>query len=285
MTAAGLAVRIDALATVHGLLPAGAPSTRRAKRLLVGSHIDTVVDAGRYDGALGVVAGIVAADEIRARKIALPFGLEVLAFGDEEGVRFPKTLTSSLAIAGGFEPSALDARDKDGTALRDALTAFGRDPLRISGEAYRSDDVRGYLEVHIEQGPVLEQSHEPLAVVSAIAGQSRHRVRVTGEAGHAGTVPMALRHDALAAAAEMVLAVEAAARGGHASLVATVGEIAARPGAVNVIPGRAEFSLDVRAADDAVRAEAVAALRRSFGEIAARRKVSGRHSRRCTRSR
>jgi allantoate deiminase len=272
MNAAGLATRTDALATVHGLLaPAAAKSNRR---LLVGSHIDTVVDAGRYDGPLGVVVGILAAEEIRARGIRLPFAVEVLAFGDEEGVRFPKTLTSSLAIAGAFDRAALDAVDKDGTTLRDALAAFGGRPDAIAGEEYRAVDVIGYIEVHIEQGPVLEQAGEPLAVVSAIAGQSRHRVRVTGEAGHAGTVPMALRRDALAAAAEMVLAVEAAARDGRASLVATVGEIFARPGAVNVVPGAAAFSIDIRSADDNVRHDAIDALRKTFAAIAGRRGVT-----------
>ncbi len=271
MSTAGLAIRVDALATVHGVYePAGRPP----KRLLIGSHIDSVVDAGIYDGPLGVVAGIVAVEEIRARKIALPFGLEVLAFGDEEGARFPKTLTSSRAVAGGFDRTALDAADRDGVTLRDALTRFGGSPERIDGEAYKGDGVAGYLEVHIEQGPVLEAMGEPLAVVSAIAGQGRYRIQVTGEAGHAGTVPMHLRRDALVAAAEMVRAVESIAQAGAAGLVATVGDISVRPGAVNVIPGSATFSLDIRAADDAVRQRAFAQLRAAFDAIAAARRVT-----------
>jgi allantoate deiminase len=274
MSAAGLTVRVDSLATVHGLLPASVGGALRNQRLLVGSHIDTVADAGRYDGALGVVAGIVAADEIRARGITLPFALEVLAFGDEEGVRFPKTLASSLAVAGAFDAAALDSADRDGTTLRAALAGFGCDITGIAQEAYRREDVLAYLEVHIEQGPVLEQAGEPLAVMSAIAGQARYRVGVDGEAGHAGTVPMGMRHDALAAAAEMVLAVEAAAAGANGPLVATVGEISVRPGAVNVIPGTAEFSIDIRAAADAVRAAQEATLRRTFAAVAARRGVS-----------
>jgi allantoate deiminase len=276
MQDAGLTVRVDALATVHGLQPAAKAGARAARRLLIGSHIDSVVDAGKYDGPLGVIAGILAIEEIRLRGIALPFAVEVLAFGDEEGVRFPKTLSSSLAIAGAFDPSALDATDKGGTTLRAALDKFGGAPDRIAAEAYRRDDVLGYLEVHIEQGPVLEKAAEPLAVVSAIAGQSRFRVHVTGEAGHAGTVPMALRRDALTAAAEMVLAVEAAAAAGGDGIVATVGEIAARPGAVNVIPGSVQFSLDLRAADDRQRSATAATIRQAFETIASRRGLSVR---------
>jgi allantoate deiminase len=274
LNAAGLAVRVDPLLTVHGWRPAGTAGGRAGRRLMIGSHIDTVVDAGRYDGALGVVASILAADELRKRAIALPFALEVLAFGDEEGVRFPRTLTSSSAIAGIFDPAALEAADDTGTTLRAALLAAGGDPVGIAAEALRRDQVLGYLEVHIEQGPVLEAADEALAVVSAIAGQSRHRVRVTGESGHAGTVPMKLRRDALAAAAEMTLAVEATARARNTPLVATVGQIAARPGAVNVIPGTAELSLDVRAANDRERREVVAVLRAAFETIAKRRGVA-----------
>jgi allantoate deiminase len=276
MKKAGLDVRVDPLLTVHGLRPAATAGPRSGKRLMVGSHIDTVVDAGIYDGALGVVAGILAADELRRRDIGLPFALEVLAFGDEEGVRFPNTLTSSRAVAGTFDPAVLNAEDHDRVTLRAALTASGGDPGRIAGEACRPDQVLGYVEVHIEQGPVLDAAGEPLAVVAAIAGQGRYRVIVTGEAAHAGTVPMNLRRDALAAAAEMVLAVEATARAGDTSLVATVGRLLARPGAVNVIAGTAEFSLDLRAADDADRRQATAVLRAAFDAIASRRGVSVR---------
>jgi allantoate deiminase len=189
-------------------------------------------------------------------------------------VRFPKTLTSSSALAGAFEPETLEARDRSGTTLRAAVTAFGGDPDRIAAETYARDEVLAYLEVHIEQGPVLEQTNQPLAIVSAIAGQSRHRVIVTGASGHAGTVPMALRRDALTAAAEMIAAVEAEARDGRSGLVATVGEISARPGVVNVIPGEVTFSLDVRAADEAVRQQTVARLQGTFASIARRRGVT-----------
>ncbi len=274
MRRAGLTVRMDAAGTMHGLLAAGRDGPRARKRLLVGSHIDTVVDAGRYDGNFGVAAAIIAADELQTRGIALPFAVEVLAFGDEEGVRFPKTLISSSAIAGAVDPTVMELVDAEGMTMRAALAEFGGDPDHIEAEAYRRPDVLGYLEVHIEQGPVLEQAGEPLGVVSAIAGQGRYRVQVRGEAGHAGTVPMKVRHDALAGAAEMILLVEQVASASNkASLVATVGEIRVAPGASNVIPGTAEFSIDVRAADDETLAAAVAEIRRQARRIGSRRGV------------
>ncbi len=274
MNAAGLAVRVDSAGTVHGFLPAGVEGPRSANRLLVGSHIDTVIDGGRYDGNLGVVVGILAVEELGARGIALPFGVEILAFGDEEGVRFPKTLISSSTIAGGLDMTVLDMTDADGTTLREALVAYGCDPAALPREAYLRTDVIGYLEVHIEQGPVLDGADEALGVVSAIASQGRYRLRIRGEAGHAGTVPMALRHDALVAAAEVVTMVEAVAlKGADASLVATVGEIKIHPGASNVIPGMAEMSLDVRAADDVSRDRAFAEMRDQTRQIGARRGV------------
>ncbi len=274
MRRAGLTVRMDAVGTMHGLLPAAAGGPRAAKRLLVGSHLDTVVDGGRFDGNLGVVAGIVAAEELRARGIDLPFALEILAFGDEEGVRYPKTLSSSSVISGTVDTSVLDMVDAEGMTMRNALAEFGADAEHIAAEAYHRADVLGYLEVHIEQGPVLEQAGEPLGVVSAIAGQGRYRFTVRGEAGHAGTVPMAVRHDALAAAAEMILLIEQTAKkGAKASLVATVGEIRAAPGAGNVIPGNVVFSLDLRAADDAARLAAANEIRAAVRQIGIRRGV------------
>ena len=271
MRRAGMAVRMDAAGTMHGLLQGGS----ERKRLLIGSHIDTVIDAGRYDGNLGVVAGIIAVEEIQKRGVRLPFDLEVLAFGDEEGVRFPKTLFGSSTIAGVLEPAMLDLVDADGVKIGDALLDFGGDPQAAPHEAYRHEDVIGYLEVHIEQGPVLEAAGEPLGVVSAIASQGRYRLQVKGEAGHAGTVPMALRKDALAAAAEVIGLVEAVARRGAAdSLVGTVGEMRVRPGASNVIPGAVTLSLDLRAASDAARAGAAAEIKRGVGEIASRRDVT-----------
>lgn len=272
MREAGLDVTVDALGTVRGSLAPGRAGPLANRRLLVGSHIDSVVDAGRYDGPLGVVAGVLAVQELAARGIQLPFGLDVLAFGDEEGVRFPSTLISSSAVAGRLKPEMLASTDAAGISVAEALRDFGCDPAAASAAAYAPGDVIGYLEVHIEQGPVLEKENIPLGVVTSIAGQSRFRVEVGGEAGHAGTVPMGLRRDALAAAAEMILAVEAVGRAGRDDeLVATVGRILVEPGAVNVIPARASFTLDVRAATDGPRLAAVEAIRARFREIADRR--------------
>jgi allantoate deiminase len=271
MEEAGLAVHMDSAGTMHGLLPAVVPGAGARRRLLVGSHIDSVIDAGRYDGTLGVVVGILAAGEIARRKIALPFSLEILAFGDEEGVRFPQTLISSSAIAGILPPDILDVVDAAGMSLRAALTGFGADPARLAAESYRSADVMGYIEVHIEQGPVLEETGNPLGVVTAIASQGRLRGRVTGTAGHAGTVPMALRRDALAGAAEIVGAVEQVALESGGAVVATVGEIKAEPGASNVIPAAAEFSIDVRAAADSTRQTAAEKIRRRAIAVGRRR--------------
>src|SRR5690606_28947383 len=198
---------------MHGLMPVDADA-RHTKRLLIGSHIDTVVDGGRFDGNLGVVAGVLAVEELASRGIGLPFAVEVLAFGDEEGVRFPKTLLSSSAVAGTVEPDVLEMTDAGGMSLRNALAEFGADPDHLFFEGYLRGDVLAYLEVHIEQGPVLEQAGEALGVVSAIASQGRYWIMVRGEAGHAGTVPMALRHDAMAGAAEVILMVEEIARAG-----------------------------------------------------------------------
>ena len=181
--------------------------------LLLGSHIDTVRNAGKFDGNLGVIAAISAVASLHRRFQRLPFAIEVLAFGDEEGVRFPVTLNGSRAVAGTFDPAALEARDADGITLREALEQFGCDPAGIADVARRTTDVLGYVEVHIEQGPVLEAEDLPVGIVTAINGASRFTIEVTGVAGHAGTVPMHLRQDALAAAAEMVLAVERAAPG------------------------------------------------------------------------
>ena len=274
MRAAGLSVTEDALGTVRGRLPSKAEKAgaNGAKRLLLGSHIDSVIDAGAYDGTFGVIAAIIAAEVVASRHGAMPFGIDVLAFGDEEGSRFPVTLTSSQAIAGRFDPAALSATDRNGVSLKDALIAYGKDPDAIAAAPYDPAEAAGYLEVHIEQGPVLESEDQALGVVTAIAGQTRLSVAVGGIAGHAGTVPMALRHDALLGAAEMALAVEAVAlRGSANAMVGTVARIDEWPGASNVIPAFVDFSVDLRAASDAPRQQAEAEIRENFAAIAARR--------------
>jgi allantoate deiminase len=267
MRAAGLTVSEDALGTVRGRFGDA------KRRLLIGSHIDTVIDAGKYDGPLGVISGILAAEQFARAKAALPFGIDVLAFGDEEGSRFPATMTSSSACAGVFEHEALATADPGGVTLTEALRGYGKDLKGISAAAYRSDEAAGYVEVHIEQGPVLESKGEPLGIVTGIVGQVRLRVTVTGEAGHAGTVPMNLRHDAYAGAAEMALALEKIAREHpEDGMVGTVGRIEAVPGAVNIIPGRVLFTVDLRSLTDALR---VAATEHFVAEAARIAKARG----------
>ncbi len=264
MKAAGLDAHIDDSGTVVGLRRGSAPG---APRLLIGSHIDTVRRAGRYDGCLGVVLGIALA--ARLRDVALPYTLEIRAFGDEEGVRFPVTLTGAKATAGKFEPAWLAVQDASGLSLADALRQFGLDTEKLLSGVCTADDAFAYLEVHIEQGPVLEKLGAPLGIVTAINGAARFEIRVAGQAGHAGTVPMDQRHDALVAAAAMVLAVRRVALA-HTGVVATVGQFAVSPGAINVIPGNCLFTVDMRAADDAVRDAAEAQMRRDLQAEAAR---------------
>lgn len=275
----GLEVSEDAIGTLRGFLAPSAPGPQANRRLLIGSHIDTVIDAGKYDGNLGVVAGLLVVEELKARGIALPFGLEVLAFGDEEGVRFPTALSSSSAASGTYRAEWLDMADRNGVKLRDAIGEFGGDPARIGEAAIAKGSVIGYVELHIEQGPVLEHKGEPLGVVTSIAGQSRFRVSIAGEAGHAGTVPMALRRDAFAALAELAVFVERVAREGTGGLVATIGRVEVKPGAVNVIPAAVEATLDIRAGADAPRLAAIERIRYEADQIANRRGVKIRFER------
>jgi len=263
MREAGMDVRVDAALNLIGHLPGTDPA---GGTLLLGSHLDTVRDAGAFDGPLGVLAAIAAIARLRAEDVGLPFAVDVLGFSDEEGLRFGTAFLGSRAVAGTFDPALLDLADADGVTVRDAL---GADP---SAASRRGERLLGYCELHIEQGPVLEQRDAPVAVVDAIAGATRAELTFTGRAGHAGTVPMELRRDAACAVAELVLAVESVARV-KPGLVATVGRLDVRPGAPNVVPGAASASLDVRHADDAVRAAAVAALRTCAEEIAAARSI------------
>jgi OHCU decarboxylase len=267
MAEAGMTGRIDAAGNVVGRYEGDRPGL---PALLIGSHIDTVRNAGKYDGNFGVLAGVAAVAELNRRAERLPFAIEVVGFGDEEGVRFPVTLTGSRAIAGAFDGAALGVADANGVGYAEALRAFGGDPDAIATAARRPDEVLAYVEVHIEQGPVLEAEDLGVGVVTGINGASRFIVRVGGTANHAGTVPMKLRRDALAGAAEMVLAVERRGLEGT-DLVATVGRIEALPGAVNVIPGGTVFTIDLRSPDDAVRRAASAAVLGDIEAIAGRR--------------
>jgi allantoate deiminase len=269
MKSAGMTVRRDAIGNLIGRFEGADPE---APALLLGSHLDTVRDAGRYDGTLGVLVAIAVVERLHqaGRRPGVP--VEVVAFADEEGTRFGTGFLGSAVLAGRFDEAELERVDSDGVSLRDAIREAGGDPAGLAAAAREPGSLAAYAEVHIEQGPVLEERGVALGVVSAITGQTRAGLRFTGAAGHAGTVPMELRHDALCAAAELVLAAEALARRSE-GLVATVGRLEAGPGAPNVIPGAAELSLDVRHPDDAERAAAVARLRERAGEAAAARGV------------
>lgn len=266
MREAGLETRLDPIGNLVGRLPGHGERT-----FVLGSHLDTVVDAGCYDGALGVLTALACVEHLRERR--LPFALEVVGFADEEGVRYGTAFLGSAVMAGRFESEWLGRVDREGVMLGDAVRGWGGDLDALSGGRRRPEELLGYLEVHIEQGPVLDDAGLPLGVVTAIAGQTRAGLTFSGRAGHAGTTPMGTRCDALAAAAGWIGAVEAEAQS-RDGLVATVGEIAVEPGAANVIPGRAAASLDVRHAEDAVREEAVAALRTAAERIGEARDVA-----------
>jgi allantoate deiminase len=269
MQDAGLNAHIDALGSVIGRIEGTDPD---APALIIGSHIDSVVDAGRYDGNLGVVLGIVVVEALRQQGIAPACPIEVVAFGDEENVRFPTNLSTSHALAGLFNPAWLDGKDQDGVTLRDALIRFGGDPHGAAALARDPARYRGYLEVHIEQGPQLEAGDLAVGIVSAINGITRARATVIGEAGHAGTVPKAMRRDALAAVAEMIGIVERAGST-RTDTVATVGVAQVQPGAINVIPARVDFTLDARAPEDAVRQAMVQDITTECQAAAGRRGV------------
>jgi allantoate deiminase len=269
MRAAGMTARHDALGNLIGRYEADRAG---AKTLLLGSHLDTVVDAGKYDGPLGVLVALACVQRLHDQGRRLPFALELYCFADEEGVRYHTAYLGSQVVAGTLDPATLELTDADGVTVARAIRAFGGHPELLAECRRSAGDLLGYLEVHIEQGPVLEARGLPVGVVSAIAGQSRFAVGFQGVAGHAGTVPMDMRQDALCAAAELVLAAEALARD-TPGLVATVGQIAAQPGASNVIPGLATLSLDVRHQDDTRCEAAIDSLRGRAEQIALARHV------------
>jgi allantoate deiminase len=253
MVAAGMTVHVDAVGNLRGLWPA---ATAKSPRLLIGSHLDTVPNAGAFDGILGVVLGITIIEELQAK--LLPFSIEVIGFSEEEGVRFSKPFLGSLAVLGKLNATTLALKDQDGISVADAIRAYGLDLAQLP-TAVLSDDVFAYLEFHIEQGPILESRETSLGVVEALVGQTRMQFVFNGQANHAGTTPMHLRHDAMVAAADWIVAVEDYASS-HQGLVATVGKVDVSPGAGNVIAGQVVASLDVRHANDNTRNAAVEAL-------------------------
>jgi allantoate deiminase len=251
----GMMVSVDAAGNLRGLYP-GAPAMAAAPRLLIGSHLDTVPNAGAFDGVLGVVLALALIEGREA--VPLPFAIEVVGFSEEEGVRFGVPFIGSRALAGTLDAAVLDRADAAGVRVREAIAGYGLDPsllpaARVSGETL------GYLEFHIEQGPLLEHLDLPVAVVDRIVGQRRFAVVFAGAANHAGTTPMRLRRDAVAGAAEWIVAVERIALAAG-ELVATVGRIDAEPGAGNVIAGMCRLTLDVRAVDDGRRDQAASQM-------------------------
>jgi allantoate deiminase len=298
MVEAGMTVRLDPAANLVGYYEG---TDADAPVLLFGSHIDSVHDAGRYDGPLGVMLGIELVARLNAAGRHLPFAIEVIAFGDEEGSRFPASMLTSRAVAGTLEAEAVAVADRDGVTVLEALTrhaelvsasmAQSHDPSagsedgrwtlkQVQGDAgdyleaaRPAGSVLAYVEPHIEQGPVLEAEGLAVGTVTGIAAQLRYQVTITGTAGHAGTTAMGLRRDALSAAAEMILAVESIAKVAGGDVVATVGRMQVGPGAVNVIPGRVEFSIDVRSGDRQARDEAAEQIVDTIADIAERRGV------------
>jgi allantoate deiminase len=272
MREAGMRTRVDPIGNLLGFYPG---SRSGSKTLLLGSHLDTVPNAGKFDGVLGVLLAIACVERLHRSKIRLPFAIGVIGFADEEGVRYRTTYLGSRALAGTLRPKDLNRKDAHGISLRDAIQAFGGSHARLRQARIAPRTLLGYLEAHIEQGPVLERMNLSTAVVTGIAGQTRARVHFTGRAGHAGTTPMQLRRDALCAAAEFILAMESLARR-QPGLAATAGEITVQPGAGNVIPGSASISLDLRHARDSMRQSALKTLKARAGRIARRRHLQSR---------
>ena len=269
MIEAGMTTWQDAVGNVWGRYTSSVPN---APRLILGSHLDTVPNGGKYDGMLGVVSAISIVTMFDGLNIKFPFHIDIVGFCDEEGTRFGTTLLGSRALTGKWQENWRYLKDERGISLEQALQNFGLNFDAIASASISRTDILGYLELHIEQGPVLEQHNLPVGVVSAIAGARRFNFTVEGMAGHAGTVPMSMRHDALCAAAEMILAVENVSAQSH-GVVATVGKIDNAPNGVNVISGRTHFSLDIRSEDDDLRDSALHAITTHLNNIASNRNV------------
>jgi allantoate deiminase len=268
MTALGMETHQAPDGTVRGILPGKNPD---AAPLLLGSHYDTVIDAGKYDGPLGIIASLAALETIEREKITLPFPVHLLAFSDEEGTRFQTTYLGSRSVTAPLDPETLTARDAAGITIAQAIAA--ESPSSTSPPIlYQPGQPRGYLELHIEQGRVLEEADQPACVVTSIAGQSRLTITLTGRADHAGTTPMPLRRDALAGAAACILAAESLAQSSP-PLVITVGKIQIHPGASNSIPQTATFTIDLRHPDDGTRQNALTQLHESYLSIADERQL------------
>lgn len=269
MIEAGMTTWQDAVGNIWGRYTSSVPN---APRLILGSHLDTVPNGGKYDGMLGVVAAISLVAMFDGTRTKFPFHIDIVGFCDEEGTRFGTTLLGSRALTGQWQENWRYLKDANGISLEQAMNNFGLSFDDIASASISRTDILGYLELHIEQGPVLEQEDLPVGVVSAIAGAKRYNMTVEGMAGHAGTVPMSMRYDALSCASEMILAVEHISQH-RPGVVATVGKIENAPNGVNVISGRTLFSLDIRSEDDELRDKALSEILDSFNAIAARRQL------------
>lgn len=270
MKEAGLETRIDAIGNVRGRLISKNPS---AKTLVIASHIDTVINAGKFDGPLGILMGLDLVEHFIAVKIALPFHIELIAFSDEEGVRFHTTYLGSKVVAGSFDKDLLSRKDKNSITLKEAIVSMHGNPTLINNDGIRPKDWLAYFEIHIEQGPILYENNVPVAIVTAIAGQKKVEITFTGMAGHAGTVPMDMRRDALCCASEFVLTLEQFTLEHKSNLVATVGKLEIVNSASNVIPGKVICSLDMRSADENNLSNAYQLVKNYCQKIADKRSI------------
>jgi allantoate deiminase len=268
MKKAGLKVSVDSIGNVIGRYD----TDKKAKTLLIGSHQDSVKNGGIYDGMLGIIIPILCIEELNRQNIKLNYNIEIIAFGDEEGTRFGTAFLSSSALTGSFTSDYFQKTDNNGITLKQALIDFELEPGKIQKLKKNPEDLIGYLELHIEQGPVLEINNIPLGIVKSINTSSRYQITFTGEAGHAGTVPMKYRRDAGTAAAEAIVNIEQFAKD-YDDIVATVGQIEFYPGSINVIPVKAEFSLDLRSSEDYIRSKALKAIKENIKQIAAKRNL------------
>jgi hydantoinase/carbamoylase family amidase len=270
MKAAGLQTRTDTIGNIRGKLLS---QNADAKTFVIASHIDTVINAGKFDGPLGVLMGLDIAEQASHLKKEIPFHIELIGFCDEEGCRFHTTYLGSRAVAGSFEKGLADKKDAEGVSLEKVIAQNGGDVNNLSKDAIAKKDWLGYFEIHIEQGPVLYERNISVGIVTAIAGQCRIEIIFKGEAGHAGTVPMNMRKDALAAAAEFILETEKFAKTRKQNLVATIGKLNITNPASNVIPGEVICSLDIRNADETVLLSSCDSIQKIAGDICKRRNI------------
>jgi allantoate deiminase len=271
MKEAGLETRVDNIGNVRGILLS---EQQQAKIFVIASHIDTVINAGKFDGPLGVLMGLDLIEQLVQTKTALPFNIELIAFSDEEGVRYHTTYLGSKVVAGSFDETLLQKKDEVGVSLQQAIQLMEGDTKKLKEDALAKEEWLGYFEIHIEQGPVLYERDIPVAVVTGIAGQNRVAITFKGMAGHAGTVPMDMRNDALCCAAEFILEVEKIAFVNKDNIVATVGKLNIANSASNVIPGEVVCTLDVRSADEQQLLSAYQTLEKICKEVSATRNIN-----------